>query len=224
VNPRPSIAATLLVPMSQGEAPESAWTSISTYLRSGDVVVARTPGDSSADAVALLGFSDRVRTDTPLVSYVLAVTDVTKLKSMVAKGLPATLDAIGPAQTDALDATNASALSSQVHGAGKRFFLSVSSSASKIPLAQVGASAEIVELVIAASAATPAATEVSQALGALRSTGNPLVFVRLPPGAIASTTAVTSFTATVQQSAPNVGFALPPGTSSSTLADLRASQ
>ncbi|MEO7095758.1 MAG: hypothetical protein ABI175_21040, partial [Polyangiales bacterium] len=65
--------------------------------------------------------------------------------------------------------------------------------------------------------------EVSTALGKLRSASNPLVFVRLPSGALSSSTAATTFASTMQVKVPNVGFSFPPGTSTNTLSDLRAS-
>src|SRR5439155_5957114 len=113
--------------MSGADDPERAWTTLTPYLRPSDVVVAHVTGGGATD-VAYMDWGDRVKTDTPLVQYVVALDDASKVKDLVTRGLPMNVNGVGIARTDGLDAATSSALSSAVHSAGRRFFVSVSTS------------------------------------------------------------------------------------------------
>lgn len=219
VNPRPAVAVPFLLTMSDSDDPERAWTSLTPYLRPSDVVVASVVGNGTND-VAYQSFGDRVRTDAPLVQYVLALSDA-KLKEMLAKGVPASVDAIGPARTDAVDAKSLVTLSSAVHAAGKKLFVSASIG-SPVPLADLGARSEVIELVPSSSDATAAVTEATNAAAQIRRGGAPAIFVRLPSDA-GSTTAASTFISALAGALPTAGVSIPYGASGTFLSDLRSS-
>ena len=220
VNPRASISTSFLLTMSDTDDPERAWTSLTQYLRPSDVVVAHVAGAGPND-VAYMDWGDRVHTDTPLVQYLVAVDDASKVNDLVKRGLPMNVNGLGLAQTNGFDGATLNALSSAVHGAGRRFFVSASTT-SPVPLAQIGARADVVELVLSASDPASAANEASSASTQLRGGGAPLVFVRLPSGATSTSTAST-FLSTLAGAAPNVGVSIPNGVGTGFLGDLRSS-
>lgn len=221
VNPRPAIAKSFLVSMSDGQDPESTWTSLSPYLRPSDVIVVRLAGDGP-NRVAYQDFGDRVRIDAPLVGYMLAFSDVANLRAMITRGLPATVSGVGPAQTDALDAESLVSLSAAVHGSGRRFFVSTSP-APKVPLGELGARADVIELVVDGASTESALDETLAAVMALRSAGRPTIFVRLPGAATLSASAASTFLSGLDGRMSGLGASIPYGTSTGFLGDLRAS-
>ncbi len=195
-----SITAPMLVPMS--DAPETYWTQTSPYLRSGDVVVAHVASESSA----LVTFADRIRTDAPLVTYVVAFPAPAQVESALTKGLPATLSAVGLSTTTGLNDGALASLADKVHTVGRRLFVSVRVPTDGPTLAAVGARADLVELVIAGANGTELARE---AKAATTSIGNkPRVFVRLPT-ALTSTSTAPSATSAIVTAVPNAGVAFP---------------
>jgi hypothetical protein len=91
---------------------------------------------------------------------------------------------------------------------------------SPAPLADVGARADIVELVVAGTT-TEAPELAGRATTALRTAGAPMIFVRLPLSATTSTTAATDTANAITARAPSVGIALPPGMGTTILSEVR---
>jgi hypothetical protein len=220
VNTRPSIATSFLLTMIDTDDPEHAWTALTPYLRPSDVVMAHLAG-AGANDVAYMDWGDRVRTDTPLVQYLVTVDDASKLKDLVSRGLPMNVGGIGVARTDALDAATLNVLSTAVRAVGRRFFVSAST-ASPVALSQIGARADVIELVLSSSDPTASISEASNATSQLRSGGAPTVFVRLPSGATSSTSA-TTFLTSLASAAPSVGVSIPYDAGTGFLGDLRSS-
>jgi hypothetical protein len=220
VSPRPALATSFLLTMSDADDPEHAWTSLAPYLHPSDVVVAHLTGAGPSDAV-YMDWGDRVRMDAPLVQYLVVLDDAAKTKDLIARGVPMNVVGVGVAETNGVDAATLNALSSAAHGAGKKLFVSVST-ASPVALAQVGARADVIELVLASSDATAAASEAASAAGQMRAGGAPLIFVRLPSDATSTSTAST-FLSALAGTAPNVGVSIPYGVGMSFLGDLRSS-
>ena len=208
-----ALTAALMVPMVGAPDADRVWTSLSPQLRAGDVVVAQASGD----VPGFLAFSDRVRTDAPSVSYFVSVSDLATLKSIVEHGLPATITGVGLANVDASDVATLGNAATLVHGAGKKLLVSTTAFPTKATLGEIGARADVVELVLAAAVELGLATtddsiaadQVATASAALRTTGKPLVFIRLPQTVASSTTRVTAMGRAIVGRTAFVGIAFP---------------
>ncbi len=215
VNPTPAITAPLLVPMHGTAGAETYWTSISPFLRSGDLVIART---STADA---LGFSERVRVDAPLVGYVVAFDQAGPLTAALGTGLPAAVAGVGLSSTDGLSEPAFNDLATKVHAAGKKLFVSTTLPSHGLSLAAIGARADVVELVVPGANATATTQAV---MGAKQAMGNkPTIFVRLPDAVAGSGAMAARATGEITTALPSAGVSLPTSTNASQLlSDMRA--
>lgn len=199
VNPQPSITAPLLVPMAAGTQPENLWTTISPFIRGGDFVVAHTAGDPAT----FLGFSDRIRTDSPLATYVVAFYTPATLQASLNK-LPATLSVVGLSSVGSMNEATLTAASNAVHAAGRRMFLSVNVPSS-LPLATIGARVDVIELVVGGATAAEVAANAKGAAAAIGAKAH--LFVRLPP--VNSTAAAVSASGTITAAMPGAGVSIP---------------
>jgi hypothetical protein len=198
VDAKPSITAPLMVPMSASTSPEAFWTSISMFLRGGDLVVANVH-DASSPYVTWV---DRVKTDTPLVSYAVAFDTAAALDSALAK-LPAALDIVGLSSVKGLDDKTFTALANKVHDTGRRFFVSISMPTGGPSLRTIGARSELVELV-GTDTATADAMSTS-----LRVTGHPKVFVRVPSASPGQALEAAKASNAILKTMPDAGISLP---------------
>lgn len=225
VDPKPAIAPSLLVPFGATTRPEGYWTSISPFLRPGDVVVAHVSDGSTLAALA--PWSERVRVDLPLVSYALAFDRPAQLESALAAGLPDTVTMVGLASADGVDDATFAALATKARASGKKTFVSLtvpSSGAPKGPsYATISAHADVVELVVPGEGAAAAAKSVKPAVATLQSVRRPQLHLRLGSDAL-STTARHAGRGPDAASAviPGIGIAMAPGPEvGRTLSDLR---
>jgi hypothetical protein len=184
-----NLTAPLLVPMSATSEP--LWTAMRPYLHGGDFVIGR---DSAA-----MGFSERVKTDAPTVTYVVAFESPATLQSSL-DHLPATLSTIGVSAAGLNDAT-LTTVASKVHSVGRKLFVSTNVPPNGPSLAAIGQRADVVELVIP----TDVANNAKLAIGALGA--KPMVFVRLPGSA--STNAAVALSEEIVNENPKAGVALP---------------
>ncbi len=194
------LAPPLLLPVS--ESPEKIWSEIAPYLKSGDALLALATSDSSP----LLSFSDRVKTDAPLVTYIVAFATPAQLESALSKGLPATLGVVGLSTSAGVSDATLNSLGTKVHDSGRRMFLSLKQPTDGPSSAAVSKSADIVELVVSGSTATELANNAKAAATPL---GNKMViYVRLP-AAMSSVSAAPTAANAVTAAIPNAGVSLP---------------
>jgi hypothetical protein len=198
VDAKPSITAPVLVPMSAASNPEGFWPTISPFLRSGDLVVASAGGTPDA----FLAWSDRVRTDTPLVGYVVAFDRAADVESALSK-LPGTLDTIGLTTTAGMDDKTFTALAAKVHGAGRKLFVSTSVPSSVSP-ATIGARSDIIEIV-----GSDAPDGAKATATALRATGHPAVFVRMSVATAGRALDTANASNDLLKAVPDAGISLP---------------
>ncbi|MGZ3474262.1 MAG: hypothetical protein ACXWUG_08105 [Polyangiales bacterium] len=209
VDAKPTITARVLVPMSDAGSTEGFWGTVTPFLRGGDMVVATAHGDGSA----LLAFSDRVRTDTPLVSYAVAFDRPDSLEAALGK-LPDGLEIVGLSQTSGIDDKRLTDLSNKVHAAGRRFF--VSTNLTGPSLQALGARVDVVEI-SGTSSAAKAATAVMQ------TTGRPQIFVRISSATPGHALETANTSNAILKGMPDAGIALPfTAQVGSVLSDLRA--
>lgn len=195
-----SLRAPLMLPMS--DSPDRFWTTVSPYLKSGDAVVANATNESSS----LLSFADRVRTDAPLVTYIVAFATTAQLESAVSTGLPATLDVVGLSSSAGVSDDALSSAATKVHDNGKRMFLALNVPTDGPSIATVATSADVVELVVAGANGTELAANaksVATSLGAKMR-----IYVRLP-ASMASPSAAPTAADAIVAAIPNAGVSLP---------------
>jgi len=191
VTVKAQVTAPMLVPVSG--ALDRFWTGVTPYLRTGDAVVAQASSET-------LAWSDRARTDAPLVTYVVSFSTAANLEAAIANGLPATLAVVG--LQDAAGLTDA--LAAKVHETGRRLFVSV-----KLPsasLESIGKNVDLVELVAAGANGTELAEQAKTGVATLGS--KPRVFVRLP-AALATASAAPTVASAIVAAIPNAGVSLP---------------
>lgn len=226
VDPKPAIAPSLIVPLRASVPLEGLWSSVSPFLRPGDLVVARV-ADASALA-ALAPWSQRVRVDLPLVGYALAFERPAQLLSALDAGLPTTVTMIGLASTDGIDDATLAAAATKAHAAGKKVYVSVTVPTTGEPkgpsYATVSAHADVVELVVPGSDAVAAAKMVRPVVVALQSVRRPEVYLQLSANALSSTARLMGrSTDAVRDVIPGIGIAMPWSTTiDRNLSELRA--
>jgi hypothetical protein len=202
-----------MITIDQDLGPAASWSSLSPYVRPGDVVIARVTDEASQ--LAFTGFAENVAVDSPLATYVVALPNVDMVNQVLGRGAPITLRALGPANGDAVDAPTLAILSSTAHSSGKDLFISVSLTPAA-GLQIVGARADFIEL----DTSGANAAMIKTALSAIRNGGAPRIFLRVPPGLSARATA--SYIEQLGDIAPAIGLSFPPGTSAGEIADVRA--
>lgn len=210
VNAKPTITARVLVPMTDASSPEATWSTLTPFLRSGDLLVASAHGAGEQ----ALSWSDRVRADTPLVAYAVAFDSAQGLEASLAK-LPDGLEIVGLSQTSGIDDKKLADLSSKVHATGRRFF--VSTNLSGPSLSVLGARADVIEIASGDPAAVKAAT------AAMQTSGQPQIFVRIPGATPGRALETANASSAILKSMPDAGIALPLGDQvGRVLSDLRA--
>jgi len=197
-----NITAPMMLPMSDASAADRFWTAIAPFLRAGDVVVATVASDTSP----LLAFADRVRTDAPVATYVVAFATPAQLESALAKGVPATLGVVGLSNTTAVKDAALTTIATKVHDNGRRLFLSVKVPSDGPTLAAVGKSADIVELVIAGANGTELGEQAKTAAATIGSRTQ--LFVRLPTS-LANASAAPSAAKDIVTAVSSAGVAIP---------------
>jgi hypothetical protein len=210
VNAKPTITARVLVPMTDASSAEATWSTLTPFLRSGDLLVASAHGAGEQ----ALSWSDRVRADTPLVAYAVAFDSPQSLEASLAK-LPDGLEIVGLSQTSGIDDKKLTDLSSKVHATGRRFF--VSTNLSGPSLSVLGSRADVIEIASGDAAAAKAATT------AMQTTGHPQIFVRVPGATPGRALETANASSAILKSMPDAGIALPLGDQvGRVLSDLRA--
>jgi hypothetical protein len=191
------------------------------YVRGGDLVIAHLGWELAS--TSWLAFGDRVHADRPLVGFVLAVDDPARLELMIAEGLPSSATAIGYGTSDGWSADQLAASSAAIRNAGRRMFVTTTTTPGAVGYNEIGQRADLIELDARSSDPTALELEVEPVVRALRSTGTPFIYVQPPPSLTTTAEDVSAVTGAILSRTAGVGISLPASAPISVLVELRAS-
>lgn len=202
-----TITAPMLVPISDAATPSTFWPSIHGYVRPGDLVVGSVRDASTQGA--FFGLADQAKSDAPLAPYAIAFDRPALLEAALSK-MPATLVAAGLSHTDGIDDATLAKLSTRVRAMGRRMFVSVTAPATSGPtFATIGARADFVEIVVPSADAAGTATAAKTAIAQIRTTGKPIIYVRIPESAVGRANTTWDASNTITTAVPGVGVSMP---------------